>query len=104
MHEMNDEGRELVERMVKAHVRGASPDMTDNQKLLGLKQRFKWLALMFGLNVVLVCLYAYTFYAGITQLSQTVFYLILGAFVVNVLLIVYQRRLIGSAIAYLESQ
>jgi hypothetical protein len=102
MQEIQDEGRELVERMVRVHVRGANPDMTDEDKLLGLKQRFKWLALMFGLNIVLVSVYAYTFYAGITQLGQTVFYLILGAFGVNVLLIVYQRRQLGRAIAYLE--
>jgi hypothetical protein len=102
MQEIQDEGRDLVERMVRVHVRGASPDMTDDDKLLGLKQRFKWLAFMFGLNVVLVCVYAYTFYAGITQLSQSVFYLILGAFGVNVMLILYQRKQIGRAIAYLE--
>jgi len=102
MQEIQDEGRYLVERMVKVHVRGASPDMSDEEKLLGLKQRYKWLALMFGLNIVLVTVYAYTFYSGITQLGQTVFYMILGAFGVNVLLILYQRRLIGRAIAYLE--
>lgn len=102
MQEIQDEGRELVERMVRVHVRGAHPDMTDDEKHLGLKQRYKWLALMLGLNMVLVAVYAYTFYAGITQLGQMVFYLILGAFGVNVLLILYQRRQIGRAIAYLE--
>jgi uncharacterized membrane protein YcfT len=102
MQELQDEGRELVERMVRVHVRGANPDMTDDDKLLGLKQRFKWLALMFGLNILLVVIYAYTFYSGITQLGQAVFYLILGAFGMNVLLILYQRRQLGRAIAYLE--
>ncbi len=102
MEEIQDEGRELVERMVRVHVRGAHPGMTDAEKLVGLKQRFKWLALMLGLNVVLVAVYAYTFYAGITQLGQGVFYLILGAFGVNVMLIFYQRRQLGRAIAYLE--
>jgi len=102
MQEIQDEDRYLVERMVKVHVRGASPDMTDEDKLLGLKQRFKWLALMLGLNIVLVIVYTYTFYSGITQLGQSVFYLILGAFGVNVLLILFQRKQIGRAIAYLE--
>ncbi len=102
MQEIHDEGRDLVERMVRVHVRGANPEMTDDEKLLGLKQRFKWLALMFGLNILLVAVYAYTFYTGITQLGQAVFYLILGAFGMNVLLILYQRRQLGRAIAYLE--
>ncbi len=102
MQEIQDEGRELVERMVRVHVRGARPDMDDDEKLMGLKQRHKWLKLMLGLNVVLVSVYAYTFVSGITQLGNTVFYLILGAFVVNVLLILYQRGQIGRAIAYLE--
>lgn len=102
MQEIQDEGRELVERMVRVHVRGANPDMSDDEKLLGLKQRHKWLRLMLVLNVFLVAIYAYSFFSGITTLGYTVFYLILGAFVVNVLLILYQRGQIGKAIAYLE--
>ena len=102
MQEIHDEGRLLVERMVKVHVRGAHPDMSDDEKLLGLKQRFKWLALMLVLNFFLVAIYAYSFYSGITTLGHTVFYLILGAFGVNVLLILYQRKQLGKAIAYLE--
>lgn len=102
MQEIQDEGRELVERMVRVHVRGARPDMDDNEKLMGLKQRHKWLGLMFILNVLLVIIYAYSFFSGVTTLGYTIFYLILGAFVVNVLLILYQRRQIGRAIAYLE--
>jgi len=98
-----DEARQLVERMVKAHVRSAHPNMSDDEKLLGLKQRFKWLALMLWLNVALVLIYGYTFYQGITQLSNTVFFLILGAFVINVLLIFYQRSQLKKAIDYLES-
>lgn len=97
-----DERRDLVERMVRAHVRGAHPDMNDDEKLLGLKQRFKWLALMLWLNIALVLIYGYTFAQGITQLSNTVFFLILGAFIINVLLIFYQRSQLKKAIDYLE--
>jgi hypothetical protein len=97
-----DEGRHLVDRMVRAHVRGAHPEMSDDEKLLGLKRRFKWLALMLWLNIALVLIYGYTFAQGITQLSTNVFFLILGAFIINVLLIFYQRSQLKKAIEYLE--
>jgi len=102
MNEILDEEQEFVERMVRVHVRNAHPEMTDDDKLIGFLQRRKWLTLMLVVNLVIVAGYSYSFYADITTMSITLFYVVLVAFALNVLLLVYQRRQLARAIAYLD--
>lgn len=102
--ETAEERREFAERMVRVHVRGAHPDMTDDEKAEGLERRHKRLLFMLILNVFLIALYAYTFIAGITHLGEVVFWLIAVAFVLNVLLLFYQRSQLARAIAFLRGR
>ncbi len=95
-----EERREFAERMVRVHVRGAHPEMTDAEKADGLQARKKRLVVMLALNISLISLYAYTFVAGITHLSGFVFWFVAVAFALNVLLLLYQRRQITRAIDF----
>ncbi len=67
---------------------------------LDKRDRNKWWQL--GINVAAMLFFGYSFYFGITRLGDTFFYIILGVFAVNVVLIFYQKKQIRELRNYLE--
>jgi len=96
------EEQAFADRMVRVHLRGSDTNMTNAEKALGLVKRLRRLTGMLILNVLVVIFYAYAFYMSLTQLEPLVFGLIFGAFMLNVALIVYQRKQIQRAIDFLK--
>jgi hydrogenase-4 membrane subunit HyfE len=96
------EEQAFADRMVRVHLRGSGTTLSNAEKVLGLEKRLRRLTAMLVLNVLVVIFYAYAFYMSLTQLEPLVFGLIFGAFMLNVLLIVYQRKQISRAIDFLK--
>lgn len=64
------------------------------------KDRNKWWQL--AVNIAAILFFGYSFFYDITQLSQTVFYVIFAVFGINVGLIFYQKKQIHELIDYLQ--
>lgn len=47
---------------------------------------------MFLLNLLAIIFFSYSWYFGITQLSNTIFTILVAVFAMNVVLIMFQRR------------
>ena len=92
------------ESYLNIHLKKDQQDLSREQqvKLLHKRQRNKWFHLL--LNFVAILLFGYSFYYDLTQLSETIFLVIMGVFAVNIGLIFYQRKQIGELIAYLNHQ
>lgn len=63
------------------------------------KDRNKWI--MLAVNIAAVLIFGYSFYYDITELSQTVFLIIVAIFGINVGLIFYQKKQLKELIEYL---
>jgi len=70
------------------------------QQLLQKRKRY-WL--MIAVNLFALVFFTYSFFAGITQLNSFVYYALGTVFLMNVLLIFYQRSQISRAIDWLEN-
>lgn len=87
----------------KVHLKGASEDITPSEKieLLQKKDRNKWYMLI--VNILAILFFGYSFYFDITNLSDTVFTVLLVIFTINVGLIFLQKKQIGELIEYYRS-
>lgn len=64
------------------------------------KDRNKWI--MMAVNVAALLIFGYSFYFDITELSQTVFLIIIAIFGINVGLIFYQKKQLKELVEYLK--
>lgn len=77
-----------------------SKPIAEKIDLIQKKDRNKWW--MLGVNVAAILFFGYSFMFGITQLSNTLLYILLIVFVVNVGLIFYQKKQLGELVEYLR--
>lgn len=84
------------------HLKKEQRELPVDRQLAALEKRDrnKWWQL--GVNVAAMLFFGYSFYYGITQLGNTFFYIILGVFAINVILIFYQKKQIRELRNYLE--
>lgn len=98
---MNDKERfEMYERV---HLR-SDEDFTEEEKISKLtkKHRSKWIQIIF--NVVVISVLAYTYFAGYRPFAEWVYYVLAFIFVLNVVLLYWQKNQIEELSAYLKDQ
>lgn len=98
---MNDKERyEMYERV---HLRKES-DLSDEEKISKLhnKRRSKWIQIIF--NVVVISGLGYAYFAGYRPFVDWVYYLLAFIFVLNVVLLYWQKNQIDDLSAYLEKK
>lgn len=98
---MNDKERfEMYERV---HLR-SDADLPDKEKIskLAKKHRSKWIQIIF--NVVVISVLAYTYFAGYRPFAEWVYYVLAFIFVLNVVLLYWQKNQIEELSAYLEGK
>lgn len=98
---MNDDERyEMYERV---HLR-SDPDLPDEEKISKLenKRRSKWIQIVF--NIVVVTGLGYAYYAGYRPFADWVYYLLGFIFVLNVVLLYWQKNQIDDLYSYLEKK
>ena len=96
---MNEKDRfEMFERV---HLRN-SEDLGDEEKISKLekKHRSKWIQIIF--NVVVILGLGYAFYNGYRPFDDWVYYLLAFIFVLNVILLYWQKNQIEQLSAYLK--
>jgi|SRR5699024_2081166 len=71
-------------------------------EILQKKDRSQWWKL--AINVIAIIFFGYSFYFGITQLSDVILYILLAVFGVNVGLIFYQKKQIRRLIEYFKEE
>ncbi len=71
-------------------------------KILQKKQKVKRWHL--AINIAAVLFFSYSFLFDITRLGDTLYYILLAVFVINVALILYQQKKIKELIVYLKDE
>lgn len=84
----------------KIHLKGEDDGLSPEEKIEKLlkKDRNKWYMLLF--NILAILFFGYSFYFEITNLSDTVFIILIVVFTVNVGLIFLQKKQISELIDF----
>ena len=93
---------ERFESYRRVHLKKSDEGLSreDEIELLQKKNRNRWWLLL--LNVVAIVFFGYSFASGITQLSDTLFYILIAVFIINVGLIFYQKKQLSELIEFLK--
>ena len=97
----DDKEQQRLQSYLNVHLKNEkqSLPMTDQIEELQKKDRNKWI--MLAVNIAAILIFGYSFYFDITELSQTLFLIIVIVFGINVGLIFYQKKQLKELIAYL---
>lgn len=76
-------------------------DKQDQMAILAKKRNRYWI--MIAANLFALLFFSYSFISGITQISEFIYYVLGVVFVLNLLLIMYQRKQIQSTMNFLNS-
>ncbi len=87
---------------LRIHLKQKQLDASQDEQIYLLKKRKRSRWWMLVVNVAAILFFGYSFYFGITQLSDTLLYILLAVFVINVILIFYQTKQLNRLVAYLE--
>lgn len=98
----SQQDKNRFQALLKVHLKEKERSKSIKEKinLIQKKDRNKWW--MLGVNVAAILFFGYSFMFGITQLSNTLLYILLIVFVVNVGLIFYQKKQLGELVEYLQ--
>lgn len=102
--EISEEQKRKLESYLNIHLKKDQRELSPEGQITALKKRDrnKWIHLV--VNVAAIILFGYSFHYEITDLSETIFILILVVFVINIGLIFYQKKQISNLIEYLDSK
>lgn len=94
--------KERYQSYLKIHLKKDQLDLPIRKKIEALehRDRTKWWHLL--INLAAILFFGYSFYYDITQLGSTFLYIIMGVFIVNVGLILYQKKQINELIDFLQ--
>lgn len=101
MGNLSDQEKRILAFIELQIGRGAT-NMSNYEKIARLKARFKRMFILMGVNFGVVLFFGYSFYYDITQLSQTVFNIIIIVFTVNLIFLILQWKKLKEAINWLE--
>lgn len=94
--------KERYQSYLKIHLKKEQFDLPIAEKIKALKKRdrTKWWHLL--INFAAILFFGYSFFYDITQLGDTFLYIIVGVFVINMGLILYQKKQINELIEFLR--
>lgn len=102
--EFSDEQVKKYETFLKYHLGNDFENMDRDQKEQALQARDRRFNLLMIINIAALVLFSYWFLAEVTQLSNWVFYFLLVVFGLNMLSVVYQKKMLGEVRKYVDSQ
>ena len=96
--------KERLDSYLNIHLKKQQRDLPVGQKIEVLlkRERNMWFRLV--LNLLIVLLFGYSYYYGITSLGTTILTILVIVFVGNVAMIFYQKKQIRELIRYLSHQ
>ncbi len=100
----SSEDLERFKSYEKVHLRGVDDDLSIRNKIetLNKKERNKWY--MLWINVLAIVFFSYSHYFEITALGDTIYFILLVVFTINVALIFLQKKQIRELIEFYETQ
>lgn len=98
----DNQEQQRLQSYINIHLKNEKQALPVEQQIeeLHKKDRNKWI--MLAVNVAALLVFGYSFYFDITELSQTVFLVIVVIFGINVGLIFYQKKQLKELIEYLK--
>ncbi|SHE78190.1 hypothetical protein SAMN05443144_103168 [Fodinibius roseus] len=97
----DDREQQRMQSYINIHLKNEKQTLPIEEQIEELykKDRNKWI--MLAVNVAALLIFGYSFYFDITELSQTVFLIIIAIFGINVGLIFYQKKQLKELVEYL---
>lgn len=100
----NPENVSRIIAFIEVQLGKQSGSISTSEKINLLQKKFRRMLLMMIVNFGIVIFFGYSFYFEITELSQTIFILILVFFGLNLVFLSLQWRRLKSAIKWLKMQ
>lgn len=99
----SEEDEKKIEAYERIHLKEDQRELPPTEKVKALqgRDRNKWL--QFGLNILAIAFFGYSYYFHITRLSDTLLIILFVVFLLNMVMIFYQKKQIQTLIEYYES-
>ena len=100
----SDQDIERMQQYKRIHLKKDEMQLPLDKQLEALQKRVrnKWIQLI--VNVLAVLFFGYSYYFDITQLGNTLLYILIAVFIINTILIFYQKSQLKELDEYLRSQ
>jgi len=93
-----------IEAFIQLQLGKNYTELSSSEKINRLQMKFKRMLLLMVVNLGIVIFFGYSFYFEITQLSQTVFNIIIIFFLLNVFFLGLQWKKLKEAIHWLQKK
>jgi len=97
----SDEDIRRLESYANVHLRKKT-DLPDKQKIPALEKKRRSKLYQLLLNIVIILFFAYSYFYDITSLGDLLFYILVIVFLINVIMLIYQRKQIDELIGYYQ--
>ena len=97
----SDEDIRRLESYANVHLRKKT-DLPDKQKIPALEKKRRSKLYQLLLNIVIILFFAYSYFYDITSLGDLLFYILVIVFLINVIMLIYQRKQIDELISYYQ--
>jgi len=97
----SDEDIRRLESYANVHLRKKT-DLPDNQKIPALEKKRRSKLYQLLLNIAIILFFAYSYFYDITSLGDLLFYILVIVFLINVIMLIYQRKQIDELIGYYQ--
>ena len=100
----NSEQRERMESTLRVYLKSDQLSLPRNEQIEQLRKKKRKQGWFLIINIIAILFFSYSFLYGITQLSNTILYILFAVFAINMVLIIYQRKQLGELIDYLVNK
>ena len=90
-----------LESYARVHLRKKT-DLPDKQKVPALEKKRRSKLYQLLLNIAIILFFAYSYFYDITSLGNLLFYILVIVFLINVFMLIYQRKQIDELIDYYQ--
>jgi len=97
----SDEDIRRLESYVNVHLRKKT-DLPDKQKIPALEKKRRSKLYQLLLNIAIILFFAYSYFYDITSLGDLLFYILVIVFLINVIMLIYQRKQIDELVGYYQ--
>lgn len=98
----SSEEQERLQSSLQIHLKDEELSLSEKEQIQRLQKKNRKQGWFLGINVAAILFFGYSFYFEITQLSSTLLYILIGVFVINLILIFYQKSQLGDLIEFLK--
>lgn len=97
------EQRERLQSYLRVHLKEDELSLPKKDQIALLRKKNRKQNWFLGINIAAILFFGYSFFYDITQLGDTLLYILFGVFVINVVLISFQKKQLRKLIAYVKN-